>query len=775
MFNYDKIPNDMKNTRRWVLWRVRKLEDGRTTKIPINANNGYGAKSNDEETWVSFDEAIEKVEYFNCQGVGFMLGNGYFGVDIDHAIDDKELIDEFASSLKSYTERSQSGQGIHIICKGVLPVGSRRKGNIEMYDSARFFAMTGDVIEEYDFNGVFDRTEEIKPLFEKYLNPKPVDKPAKKGSYVYRKEDIGPKGLNKRPASLTNDEVIQKAMESKNGSLFNCLYYGQWEGIYKSQSEADAAFCSMLAFWTNKNASQMDEIFRSSRLYREKWDAKRGQKTYGEITIESAIAKCRDVYEAVDTDNSRVYNPLTGEVEIKKEYDLNDTGNAKRFIDRFGENIRYNFDNKCWMIWDGKTWIRDVKQTVKSKVDVLIEEMKEEAIKEPNEKYAQEMFRNIKHLSSNSGKEAMLKEAMHIGNIPTTNADYDNEKYLLNCFNGVVDLRTGEILPHDRKYMMSKNTGVVADLKNEPKVWIKCLTDIFKGSADLVHFIHKGVGYSCTGDTKEQCLFQCFGYGSNGKSVFFNTLFKMFGDYALNVQVESILTRPNSAGGANSDIARMKGARFVRTNEPSEGARFNEGLVKQMTGGDVITARFLYGTEFEFTPEFKLWIACNYKLGIRGTDKGIWRRQRLIPFEATFEGSKADKGMETKLEKELPQILGWAIKGCLLWQKEGLEMPNEVEQATNAYREEMDIVESFCKDCVIIKNTPMFREKAGDVFKAYKEWATLGNEWCMTQSKFGLEMSKRFAKKNINGYVYYLGMTLRKNDKSYVFNKGESL
>ena len=143
MFKYDKIPADMKKTRRWVLWRLRKMEDGRTTKIPINANSGYGAKSNDEDTWVSFDEAFKKVEYFNCQGVGFMLGNGYFGVDIDHAIDDKELIDEFASTLKSYTERSQSGEGIHIICKGVLPSGSRRKGNIEMYDSARFFAMTG--------------------------------------------------------------------------------------------------------------------------------------------------------------------------------------------------------------------------------------------------------------------------------------------------------------------------------------------------------------------------------------------------------------------------------------------------------------------------------------------------------------------------------------------------------------------------------------------------------------------------------------------------------
>lgn len=775
MFKYDKIPQDMRNTRRWVLWRIRKMEDGRTTKIPINANNGYGAKSNDEDTWVGFEEAKGKVEYFNCQGIGFMLGNGYFGVDIDHAIDNKDLVNEFAGALKSYTEKSQSGEGIHIICKGVLPVGPRRKGNIEMYDSVRFFALTGDVLEGHDYDGVYDRTEEIKPLFEKYLNPKPVEKKVNENAYVYRKEDVAPKNPNKKPANLTNDEVIQKAMESKNGSLFNCLYYGQWSGIYKSQSEADAAFCSMLAFWTNRNAIQMDEIFRSSKLYREKWDTKRGTKTYGEITIESAINQCRDVYEVVEDDNSRVYNPLTGEVETKKDYDLNDTGNAQRFIDRFGENIRYNFDNKCWVIWDGKTWVRDVKQTVKSKVDILIEEMKEEAVHEPNDKYAMEMFKNIKHISSNSGKEAMLKEAMHMGNIATTNADYDNEKWLLNCSNGVIDLKTGKILPHDKKYMMSKNTGVVADLENEPKVWNKCLMDIFKGSVDLINFIHKCIGYSCTGDTTEQCFFQCYGLGSNGKGVFANTISTMLGDYALNVQVESILTRPNGSNGASSDIARMKGARFIRTNEPSEGSRFNEGLVKQLTGSDIVTARYLYGTEFEFKPEFKLWIWCNYKIVVRGTDKGIWRRMRLVPFEATFEGKNNDKELQKKLLKELPQILGWAIKGCLLWQKEGLDMPNEVEQATNSYREEMDIVESFCKECVIIKSNHMFREKASDVFKAYKEWAILGNEWCMTQSKFGLEMSKRFEKKNINGYVYYLGITLRKNDKTYVFNRKDTL
>ena len=153
MKNYNNIPNEMKQLKRWVLWKIKVDEKGKTTKIPINANNGYGAKTNDSSTWVSFNEALSKVDFYNCKGIGFMLGNGYFGVDIDNAIEDKELIEEFVKALNSYTEVSQSGKGIHIICKGVLPLGARRKGNIEMYDNARFKLhrlKVEDLINDYE-------------------------------------------------------------------------------------------------------------------------------------------------------------------------------------------------------------------------------------------------------------------------------------------------------------------------------------------------------------------------------------------------------------------------------------------------------------------------------------------------------------------------------------------------------------------------------------------------------------------------------------------------
>ena len=766
MFDYTNIPEPMKKAPRWVLWR--KIErDGRTTKVPVNAKTGAGARSNDSSTWTTFEDALAHVDTYRCDGLGFMLGNGYFGVDIDHAIDNQPLIDEFVNALHSYTEISQSGEGIHIICSGVLPQGNRRKGNIEMYDDVRYFAMTGNVFD--GLSELSDGTESVKPLFYKYLDPS-----KKEGAYVFKREEPTRKNYPTGVSVLSDEDVLAKALASNNSVMFSALYHGQWENLYDSQSSADLAFCSLLAFWTNKDAEQMDRIFRTSNLIRDKWDTKRGEVTYGEMTIAKAIDGCRDTYKPSATDEV-VYNAKSGEAKPKKKnYDLTDTGNAQRYIDTFGEDVRYNTQNKCWLIWDGKTWIRDLRQEVKNKADKLIMMMKKEAFNEPDEKKADAMWKNVKHLASSSGKDAMLKEAQHIGSTATLNSDYDNDIYLLNCENGVVDLRTGKMLPHSRELMMSKNTHIALDTDGEPENWLKALDGIFQGNQDVIGFVRRAIGYTLTGSVKEQCFFQCFGNGSNGKSVFFNTIYNLLGDYSLNAQVESVLTRGNgNSGNASPDIARMNGARFVRTNEPNEGARFNEGLVKQMTGGDVVTARYLYGEDFEFKPVMKLWIASNYKIVVRGTDKGIWRRQRLIPFEAVFEGKNDDKGLEERIKKELPKILWWAVKGCLEWQKEGLGMPDKIKDATEEYRDEMDIVESFSKEC--LRKKASAREKASDVFDAYRAWARRSNEWDgMTKAKFGLEMGKKYEKKNINGYIYYLGVQLRSHETSYVYMKEDN-
>ena len=206
-------------------------------------------------------------------------------------------------------------------------------------------------------------------------------------------------------------------------------------------------------------------------------------------------------------------------------------------------------------------------------------------------------------------------------------------------------------------------------------------------------------------------------------------------------------------GGANSDVARLKGARFVTSNEPDQGDRIDEGLLKQLTGGDKVTARHLYGKEFEFEPEFKLWMATNHKPIIRGRDLGIWRRMHLIPFTVTIPDEKVDKNLIHKLRRELTGILNWAVEGCRKWQREGLGMPQAVKSSVKEYQSEMDVVTNFLETCTL--EAEGFTVRAKDLYQAYREWAEENGEYVMSNSIFGKEISLRVSKKRTNkGFVY---------------------
>ena len=302
----------------------------------------------------------------------------------------------------------------------------------------------------------------------------------------------------------------------------------------------------------------------------------------------------------------------------------------------------------------------------------------------------------------------------------------------------MINLRTGELCSHDPNKFITKIGLAEFTEKIDCPIWNQFLNDIFDNDKELIRFIQKAIGYSLTGSTAEQCAFFCYGTGCNGKSTFLDTINHIMGDYAVNIQPETIMAKKQS-GGANSDIARLKGARFVTSVEPNDGMRLDEGLLKQLTGGDRVTARKLYGNEFEFSPEFKLWMGTNHKPIIRGTDIGIWRRIMLIPFTAKIPDEKMDKNLKYKLRQELPAILNWAVEGCLMWYREGLKMPQSVQQATNSYQSEMDVISCFldtcCYDCGEIQ--------ASQLYQAYKEWAKENGEYDgMSNTRFGREIPK---------------------------------
>ena len=752
-FDITNIPSELHHLNRWVCWKAIPSETGKLTKIPINAKTGKNAMSNNSDTWTNMMNAVVSVDKFNLDGIGFMLGDGYFGIDLDEC--ENDLKNEFIENIKSYTEESQSGKGIHIIAKGVLPKGKRRVKGIEMYDANRFFVMTGKKIG--DFN-IIDATENVIPIYKKYLGKEHEEVEAE---------------LVKRTV-LTENEILLKAQNSKNGIQFKLLFDGQWETLnYPSQSEADIALCKLLAFWTGKDTEQMDSIFRLSGLYRDKWDRKQSGTTYGAITIKNAIKQTKSIYNPAFQDETSLFiNAKTGEVVYGtiKVYELNDTGNAQQLVDRYQGFIKYNFENKIWKIWNGKYWQNDITKQIKSYAEVIVNDMKTQAFQSEDDYDRKLKLKNVQRAFSSAGKEAFLKEAQHLTGVPVVNSNFDSHEFLLNVNNGIIDLKKGILVDHEKTFLLSKFIPIDYEENKTPKQWIKFLNEIFLGDQELILYLQKAIGYTLTGSIREQALFILYGDGNNGKSVFLDIISRLLGDYAINVQVETILERKNG-NNYTSDLARLKGARFVTTGENNEGSKLNEGLVKQITGGEQITARFLYGTEFEFYPNFKIWIQTNHKPIIRGTDAGIWRRIHAIPLTYKVSESKRDKDLVKKLESELPSILSWAVEGCLLWQKEGLKLPPVIAAGIQEYKNEMDIISTFIsEECDLITD---WETNANVLYSEYEKWSKNSNEYLMSKTKFGREIAKRFNRLRKSYGNVYKGIRLKKDNRAYVYKKYE--
>ena len=288
----------------------------------------------------------------------------------------------------------------------------------------------------------------------------------------------------------------------------------------------------------------------------------------------------------------------------------------------------------------------------------------------------------------------------------------------------------------------------------ECPIFLAFLERVMAGNCALIAFLQRAVGYSLTGLTGEQVLFLLYGLGANGKSTLLEILRALLGDYAQQTEFSTFLVRKQD--GVRNDLARLRGARFVSAVEMEGERRLSEALVKQLTGGDTISARFLFSEFFEFLPAFKLWLAANHKPEIRGTDHAMWRRVRLIPFTVTIPDDAQDKSLPAKLRAELPGILAWAVRGCLQWQANGLDAPDEVTRATEDYRAEMDVLGDFLAErCIDESGTHVL---AADLYGAYRLWSEQNGAEAISGVAFARRLTERgftrvrVGKKQARGY-----------------------
>jgi len=478
----------------------------------------------------------------------------------------------------------------------------------------------------------------------------------------------------------------------------------------------------------------------------------------GEVaTIAASVAR----YEPADNVVSISANSR-GAPQPPQGYNLTDLGNAERFVAQHGEDVRYCFPWRKWVVRTGARWERDEAGRVHRLAKGRVRGIYREASDADDEARRKALAKHAAASESETRIRAMIELAK--SEVPVSPDDLDADPWLLNVLNGTIDLRTGKLREHRREDLITKIAPVEYDPHAKAPVWEAFLERVLPREG-LRGFVQLATGYSATGDTSEQCMFIHHGPGANGKSTFQETIAAALGDYAMRTPTETLLVK--RSGGVPNDVARLKGARFVTASETEEGRRLAESLVKDLTGQDTISARFMWAEWFDFKPTHALHLSTNHKPEIRGTDPAIWRRIRVVPWTVTISPAEQDRKLAEKLRDELPGVLAWIVRGCLRWQREGLQAPEEVRQATRGYRAEMDVLAAFLADCCVRNEDE--EAFAGELWGAWKRWCEETGEQAGSQKRFGGRLAERGFlnhRDSKTGRKVWSGLSLRPNWES---------
>jgi putative DNA primase/helicase len=732
----ETIPEELRQRPQWVVWKLEK-RNGYDTKVPYIAGGMGKASSTDLATWRPYEKAVRALETGRYDGLGFVLssGDGYGGVDLDNCRDPETgELEEWAAKtvedLDGYTEVSPSGRGVHIFVRGKAP--NRKRGKVEAYSSERFFTVTGEVLGEPPAR-IPERQAQLDALVAKYLRER-ASGPETNGWHTNGDASQG-------ALLMSDDTIIERCRRARNGAKFERLFdRGDTSEYGGDSSRADSALASLMAFYTD-DPGQLDRLFRQSALMRSKWDERRGARTYGRRTIEHVLANRTESYTPPREGPAGGQAPLSTNGRTDNcppdRFNLTDLGNALRLVDRHGEDLRYVHAWDRWLVWTGSRWEQDRTGEVERRAKETVRSIYAEASSTEDPQDGKALGDHATRSAAKGRIEAMIALARSEPGIPAVPEQLDADPWLLNVRNGTVDLRTGELQPHRREDLITKIAPVQYAPGAAAPTWEAFLERVLPGE-ELRRFVRRVIGYALTGDVSEQVLIFLHGAGANGKSTLINAVLAMLGDYGQQAAPELLTVKGASHP---TELADLLGTRFAASVEVEDGRRLAESLVKQLTGGDRIKARFMRQDFFEFDPTHKVFLAANHKPTIRGTDHAIWRRIKLVPFDVTIPKAEQDPRLFEKLQAELSGILAWAIRGCLEWCRDGLGEPEEVRAATEGYRAEMDVLAAFIEErCV---EYPDATATAKALWDAYKGWTGESGEDHGTQRRFGMRLTER--------------------------------
>lgn len=441
---------------------------------------------------------------------------------------------------------------------------------------------------------------------------------------------------------------------------------------------------------------------------------------------------------------------------------FSDAGMAEFVAAKFGDRLKFVEDIGRWAAWDGRRWTftKDPAH-VSALVKEIRRDLQRAVAAEQDDDKRKGLLKFVLYLEGakavrNVADLLKLESSIRVGV-----SMFDAHPYLLNLENGVLDLKRGVLLPHAPELLLSQMAHVAHDPAATCPRFTQFMREITCDDADLAKYLQTVLGYSLSADISAHAFWVLPGKGGNGKSVLMNAIHGLMGDYAQTLNVSAVMVRRN--GGPEPELVKLRGARFVRVSEPSAGHQFNESALKDLASGDVLQVRDMYAGAFELRPVAKLFVATNWKPTIAGTDDGIWQRVNVVPFNATFrrQGTE-DTHLPEKLAQERAGMLNWLLQGFQQFQAGGLrERPRAVIEATEGYREELDIVGHFVRECLAMDDAAVAgtreagRVPAAAMYAAYRDYCNRGGLATLNQNRFGAELGKHVEKtRDMRGWGY---------------------
>lgn len=768
---YEKIPNELKKLSQWGYYhRIWNDEKGKYNKIPKNPYNGGDGKTNDQSTWADFDTAMQALKtYPDADGLAFYFANGYVGLDIDHIAEDlndaksgdtnpNNLVNKARELTHgSYMETSMSGEGIHVIFKGEILGKRRRKGNYEMYQSGRFFALTGNsLMAEPEIKSL--NSHDMQILYEHYFHDEKAADPTQK--------QVEPVAAN----NLSDDEIIERAENATNGERFKSFMDGGWESSYSSHSEADMAFANDLAFWCGRDFNQMDRIFRQSALYRKKYDEKRGKTTYGYELLNKAINETTSVFNPhqplnLNYDMSFLQN--NGDADDKKQVDADLVE-----IDQDAENAKYEEQHKAkqplinepklpadmianmeklkamqekpktlpnWAYQDGlkvKAYPAALGHAILKENDYFYTK----SIDNTTSKVYYQLYQynpkiglwvaigdqTIKHLISvklvsvNAWTAKAARETFQYVSdgieIKPISETIDNIQPRYAHFkNGVYDFKTNQILPHSKEYYFTNGRDYALEPdKNAPETNAWLVESFGDGYKTMMEYI----GYMFYRSYEPiQAFVIVKSGGGEGKSTFFREVEKLIGDGNYSSLPLSNLTPPLGNGNKNFDVAELYHKQANINADISNSIIGDTGALKRLTGGDTVSTNVKNHGMMQAEFYAKLLFGANELPPFRDNTHGFERRINVLDFES-IPNFKEKYNLKTIRDErgafayECIQLAKQAMERNSLTQTESIKK-NRREWINNndPVQEFIDECCTLGKDCYIEKSTLYDRYK----------------------------------------------------------------